>query len=351
MSPHTGHAPQKIAKAIGLQDEACEVLENPDLHWYARALSFKIGTYFTEKMVAVMSLNDPFPAMKNAIPADDGVLLRPMTLADLPRAHALSAELRWPHRPIDWEQVFVHAQGLVAERDGVIVATALRWLWGERHATIGLVIVAAACQGRRIGHRLITTLLDGLDDCSVLLQATADGRGLYERLGFVRTGEIRQHQGVAQPTPLIALPAGWRLRPAGQNEASMLHKLDEGARGMPRHALLNDLLAQSDACVVLDQDGTQKGFAMLRRFGRGHTIGPVIAPDAQGAKALIAHLAGMNAGNFTRVDIDFDSGLTEWLESIGLLRVDAATTMLRGTSLAQHEGASRLFAIVTQAIC
>jgi len=197
----------------------------------------------------------------------------------------------------------------------------------------------------------MSALLDGLDDCTVVLQATAEGRGLYERLGFVRSGEIRQHQGVALPTPLIALPTGWRLRPAGQNDVSPLQGLDEEARGMPRHALIDDLLAQSDACVVLDHDGTQKGFAMLRRFGRGHVIGPVIAPDAQGAKALIAHLAGMNAGHFTRVDIDFDSGLTEWLEGIGLLRVGAATTMLRGTPLVQREGSPQLFAIVTQAIC
>ncbi len=327
------------------------MLENPCFRWSVGAKSFKIDTNFIEEMVAVMYLKPLFPDLENALPADDGVLLRPMTLADLPHAHALSAALRWPHRPIDWEQVFGHAQGLVAERDGVIVATALRWLWGERHATIGLVIVAAACQGRRISHRLILALLDGLDDCSVLLQATADGRGLYERLGFVRIGEIRQHQGIAQPTPLIALPAGWRLRPAGQNEVPMLQQLDEEARGMPRHALIDNLLAQADACVVLDHDGAPKGFAMLRRFGRGHTIGPVVAPDAQSAKALIAHLAGMNAGNFTRIDIDFDSGLTEWLESIGLRRVDAGTTMLRGAALPERKHASKLFAIVTQAIC
>ena len=283
--------------------------------------------------------------------ADDGVVLRPMTADDLPQAHALSAEQRWPHRPVDWEHVFAHGEGLVAERDGKVVATAQRWLWGERHATIGLVIVSPACQGRRIGHRLMNALLEGMDERTVLLQATAEGRGLYERLGFVRVGEIRQHQGMAQPTPLIALPGGWRLRPAGLNEAAALHRLDEDARGMPRPALINDLLAQADACVVLDHEGTQKGFAILRRFGRGHVIGPVVAPDAEGAKALIAHLAGMNAGRFTRIDIDFDSGLAEWLESIGLLRVDAPTTMARGAPLQHPEGAPRLFAIVTQALC
>lgn len=297
-----------------------------------------------------MRSNSAFPSLDQATAADDGVLLRPMTEADLPQAQAMSAELRWPHRPVDWEHVFAHSEGIVAERDGQLIATAQRWRWGKRHATLGLVIVTPACQGRRIGHRLMTALLDGLDDCTVLLHATAEGRGLYERLGFVRIGEIRQHQGVALPAPLIALPAGWRLRPVGQNEAQALHQLDEDARGMPRPALIDELLAQAEACVVLDHDGTQKGFAILRRFGRGHVIGPVVAPDAESAKAMIAHLAGMNAGRFTRIDIDFDSGLAEWLEGIGLLRVDAPTTMVRGAPLQHPEGAPRLFAIVTQAL-
>jgi hypothetical protein len=196
----------------------------------------------------------------------------------------------------------------------------------------------------------MSAVLEGLEEHTVLLHATAEGRGLYERLGFVRTGELRQHQGVAQPAPLVALPAGWRLRPAGQSEAASLQALDAAARGMPRDALIADLLAASEACVVLDHDNAPRGFAMLRRFGRGHAIGPVVAPDAEGAKALIAHLAGMNAGNFTRIDIDFASGLAEWLESFGLLRVDAPTTMVRGTPLAKAPGGPTLFAIVTQAV-
>jgi GNAT superfamily N-acetyltransferase len=271
------------------------------------------------------------PALTTTAPALDGVVLRPMTAADLPLAHALTAELRWPHRPADWAQVFAHAEGIVAERDGELIVT-------------------PACQRRRLGHRLMSTLLEELEDCTVLLHATAEGRGLYERLGFVRTGELRQHQGVAQPAPLVALPTGWRLRPAGQSEAAALQALDAAARGMPRDALIADLLDSADACVVLDHDNTPRGFAMLRRFGRGHAIGPVVAPDAEGAKALIAHLAGMNAGNFTRIDIDFATGLAEWLESIGLLRVDAPTTMVRGKPLAKAPDGPALFAIVTQAV-
>jgi ribosomal protein S18 acetylase RimI-like enzyme len=283
-------------------------------------------------------------------PVSDGIALRAMTADDLPAAQALTDELRWPHRLTDWEQAFRHAEGLVAERDGRVIGTGLRWRWGPRHATIGLVVVAPACQGRRIGHRLMTALLQGLEDCSVLLHATADGRGLYERLGFVRIGEIRQHQGTALPTPPVALGADWRMRPATQSDLPTLRSLDAGARGMPRDALLDELLRDAEATVVLDHDGHACGMAMLRRFGRGYAIGPVIAPDAERAKVLIAHLSGLNAGRFTRIDIDFDSGLAEWLETLGLLRVDAPTTMLRGPALESPPGAPKLHAIVMQAL-
>jgi predicted N-acetyltransferase YhbS len=271
------------------------------------------------------------PAPNPNLPPADGVTLRRMTAADLDAAHALSTEMRWPHRPADWEQAFRHAEGFVAERDGQTLGTALRFRWGPQHATLGLIIVTAAAQGRRIGHRLMSALLDGLDNCHLLLHATLEGRGLYERLGFQRTGELRQHQGIALPAP---------------------RALDAQARGMPRDALVDELVADAEAAVVLDEGGSARGFGLLRRFGRGHVIGPIVAPDAEGAKALIAHLAGLNAGRFTRIDIDAASGLAEWVESLGLARVDAPVTMQRG-GVAQSDarpGAPRLFAIVTQAI-
>jgi len=290
-------------------------------------------------------------AASTAALAGDGVELRRMTDADLPAAQALTDELRWPHRPADWELAFRHAEGFVAERDGQVVGTGLRFRWGPQAATIGLVIVAPAQQGRRIGHRLMSTLLDGLDGRRVRLNATMEGRGLYERLGFVRVGELRQHQGIAQPAPLVALDSGWRLRPAGASDAPVLKALDVQACGMPRDALLDELLAEAESTVVLDQGGEVRGFGLLRRFGRGHAIGPVVAPDVDGAKALIAHLVGTNAGRFTRIDIDLDSGLGEWLEAMGLLRVDAPVRMQRGPApQPPAPGAPRGYAIVTQAL-
>ncbi|WP_237561540.1 GNAT family N-acetyltransferase [Frateuria defendens] len=285
---------------------------------------------------------------RDATPAADGVSFRPMTEGDLKTAYAFSTELHWPHRLEDWQQVFELGRGLVAERDGEIVGTGFALPWGEHYATVGLVIVAPHCRGRRIGQRIMAELIEGAGRRNLLLHATAQGRGLYERLGFKRLGEIRQHQGIAQPAPLIALKPGWRLRPAGRNDIDTLAALDARARGMPRGPLIERMLGGLTTAVMLDFEDQPRGYALMHRFGRGWVVGPVAAPDADGAKALIAHLVGHNAGKFTRIDVDFDSGLTQWIENLGLARVDAVTTMVRGTP-PTADPKLRLYSLATQA--
>jgi hypothetical protein len=215
------------------------------------------------------------------------------------------------------------------------------------------VIVDPRCQGRRIGQRLMRGLMESLADRSVLLHATPEGRGLYERLGFAQVGEVRQHQGQALQAPLVALERGTRLRPSSRNDVTRLIALDDAAGGMPRDALLRQLFAGGET-VVLDRDGKARGFAVLRRFGRGHLIGPVIAPDGAGARALIAHCVNLQAGRFVRIDTDFAAGLTEWLETLGLRRAGGPAAMVcgpalaRGTTFIDGEPA-RQYALVSQA--
>jgi GNAT superfamily N-acetyltransferase len=275
----------------------------------------------------------------------DSIVLRAMTAADLKAAHQLSVSVHWPHRLVDWELAFELGNGLVAEHDGRLVGTALGWPWDADHATLGLVIVDPRCPGQRIGWRLsqrigwrlMQALVDALGGRSILLHATREARGLYERLGFVPCGEVHQHQGKALPAPLVALKEGWRLRPSTQNDLARIVTLDAEARGMRRDTLISRLLASAQT-VVLDRDGHACGFAMLRRFGRGVIIGPVVAPDTEGAKALIAYMAGLNAGKFVRIDVDAGSGLGEWLRALGLPKVDAPAAMVGGALVSQALG-------------
>jgi ribosomal protein S18 acetylase RimI-like enzyme len=285
-------------------------------------------------------------ATTGALP--DGVQLRKFVQSDLEAAQAMSAGFQWPHRLEDWRFGLAHGEGVVAVREGQLVGTAIRWLWGPRHATLGLVMVSPQVQGRRVGHHLMQAVMADLGDRTVVLHATTEGRGLYERLGFDITGEVRQHQGIASPAQLVALPEDERLRPLGRNDFKRLNALDTRAAGMPRDAMIKQLLAESET-VVLARDGDAIGFSTLMRFGRGYAIGPVVAPDVSSAKALIGYWCSRYAGKFLRIDVDAASDLPEWLEALGLPRVGMVTTMVRGTPV-QRGPAHGGWALVTQAM-
>ena len=277
----------------------------------------------------------------------DALRLRSFEPADVPAAHALSSALKWPHRIEDWQFGLELGQGVVAERGGKVLGTALSWQWGASHATLGLVIVSPELQGQRIGNRMIEALLGRLATRDVLLHATAAGRGLYERLGFVAIGEVDQHQGVLAALPVLAGREGDRLRPLAAADVESLIAIDARGAGMPRGELLRRLFAQ-EKTVVLERGGRAVGFAVLRRFGRGHAVGPVAAPDVDAARLLIADCCRHTEG-FLRIDVDATSGLLQWLESLGLARTGGGTVMVRGR-MPQRGPVHGGWALVTQAI-
>lgn len=279
---------------------------------------------------------------------------RRFTVADIEAAHALSAELKWSHRAEDWQFVANAGSGLVAEQDARVIGTVLCWKYGTTTASLGMVIVSPAHQGHGIGRRLTELALEELGSRATLLHATPAGRPLYEKLGFAPVGTLDQHQGAAFQPPLVSLAPGERLRPLGASDTPRLIELASRASGLERGAVLPALLECADG-IGLDRDGELVGFALFRRFGRGFAIGPVVAPRAgepQHAKALISHWLALNAGMFVRIDVPGGSGLTEWLEALGLLRVDSVVKMLRNPQhAAPADAAFAEYGIINQAIC
>jgi predicted N-acetyltransferase YhbS len=278
----------------------------------------------------------------------DAARLRPLTEADLPTAQALTAALRWPHRVEDWAFCLALGEGLAAELDGRLVGTTLGWCYGPDAAALGLVVVADAAQGRGIGRALTEGVMRLLGERSITLCATAAGAPLYSSLGFAGAGTVHQHQGSSFSAELVALPPGQRLRPLGRSDARVLAALDTQATGMRRNALIEALLPLSDG-VVLDRDGEAIGFALIRRFGHGQVIGPVMAPDVTGARAMIAHWLGSRSGQFIRIDVPDGCGLSPWLEALGLTEVGGGEVMVRGTP-PRGDGAVSCFALVSQAL-
>jgi len=90
----------------------------------------------------------------------------------------------------------------------------------------------------------------------------------------------------------------------------------------------------------------------VRRFGHGRVIGPVVAPDAQRAKALIAHWINTYSDSFIRIDVFESTGLSDWFVESGLTWVDSVKQMKKLPVPASELPAAdlHLFSIINQAL-
>ncbi|EPC03422.1 hypothetical protein L861_17950 [Litchfieldella anticariensis FP35 = DSM 16096] len=276
------------------------------------------------------------------------ITYRHMLESDYPAAYQLSQAVRWPHRLEDWQFLHRVGSGFVAERNGQPIGTALCWCHGDDYGSLGMVIVSPEAQGNGIGGELMNRLLEELGERNILLCATPAGQPLYERLGFKAIGRIHQHQGTIAPPEVIAPPEGEDIRPIENNDGPRLAELAAHACGMPRAALLDSLLNVSEG-IVLDNDGELTGFALMRRFGRGYVIGPVVALDVDRAKAMTSYLIGLCVDSFVRIDVPDSSELSPWLNEIGLVQVDTPVVMVRGAP-PHADPSMRQFAVSGQAI-
>ncbi|MBT2339302.1 MULTISPECIES: GNAT family N-acetyltransferase [Pseudomonas] len=275
-------------------------------------------------------------------------LYRSMTVADVPAAHDLSVQLKWPHRLEDWAMLQRVAQGFVVEDQGRLIGSAFTCPQGS-HATIGLVIVSDEYQGQGIGRKLMELAIEACGSRTAILNATLAGAPLYASQGFVDFGHVQQHQGQAVAPAAQPLAAGERCRALADADNAQLIQLAYAGSGLDREAVLNDLFDVVERSVGIERDGQLCAFALLRPFGRGRCIGPVVAQTAEQARHLIAELLAQVPDAFVRIDIPSNTGLAPWLEEAGLKQVDTVAQMARGTP-PHASSAVRQFALVTQAI-
>jgi len=263
----------------------------------------------------------------------------------LPAALELSRALEWPYRLEDWTFAFRLGRGFAVERDGRLAATALWWPYGEHFASTGMVIVAADARRLGIGRALMDAVLADAGGRTVVLNSTQEGLPLYARLGFEPIGQVHQHQAVLERAPEMPDAPIRRFAIEGLGE---IRALDADATGMPREILLDALLDTADT-LVIERAGRITGYGCARVWGRGIVVGPVVAENDADARALIAALSVPHVGKFVRIDVTAASGLSPWLDTIGLPRVDQVVTMARGMPPA-GTGNARLFSLSNQSL-
>ncbi len=277
--------------------------------------------------------------------AENTAALRQLEPAHLPHVTALTRAIGWPHRLEDMQFALALGQGFAVVEEGRLIGAAMWWPYGERHAMVGTVIVSPEQQGRGIGRRLMQAIIKANGDRSLLLNATEAGLPLYKALGFEAFDQIGQYQGVVPDGAVTAEDP--TIRPATPEDLPALISLDRSAAGLPRDALTTALTREGEVIVLEDQ--ALIGFSIKRAFGRGSIIGPVVAPDATAARALIGYWLKRSSGAFIRIDLTGEHGLADWLTQIGFGYAGPAITMVRGEAPSTGNGAT-LFAVSSQAM-
>lgn len=275
-------------------------------------------------------------ASTKPIPAA-GLHIRPFASEHAQEALQLSRQVGWPHRQEDWALTLAFSDGVVALDGASVVGTACCTRFGQV-ALLNMIIVDEAMRGLGLGRRLMTATMDLAPGAEMRLVATTDGLPLYEKLGFQATNRIFQHQGIARPAAPNA-----RVRDGAAQDVAELAKMDHGASGLERSALLARIASQGEVLLA------EGGFALVRDFGRGRVIGPVVARDADTARALISEGVRRNAGTFLRIDLPEAAGLSDFVTALGLSHVGGGTAMVRDAEAAAA-GDFMTFALVSQAL-
>jgi len=279
--------------------------------------------------------------MSSSSTVNDTIALVDFTDSHVPQAAILSGKARWPHRAEDWSNILATSAGVVvidrSSKEDKLVGTGLCSLF-EGRARLNMIIVDAAMRGRGLGRAIVEALIRKAGDRPISLVATEDGLPLYRKLGFVPAGEIEQWQGILAKN--FTIPAN--ITSGSVTDIAPVLERDRAAYGFGRQTMLTSLVKRGDLFL------SENGFAIRATFGRGTTIGPIVAQTQEEAQALLAAALEGLSGQFVRVDTDPALGLTPMLEDAGLSLVGGGTVMHRGD--APKSGGLTAYAMASQAL-
>ena len=255
-----------------------------------------------------------------------------MARRDIPAGMQLKEVAHWNQTEADWEFFLAaHPEGcFVSEVDDRVVGTVTTIIYENRFAWIGMLLVKPELRNRGIGRALLRQAIQHLDSRGVpcmKLDATPQGKPLYEKLGFVDEGEIER----------------WELkRQVGQTKSAgtaahlgrILH-LDREVFGAERSALLQALgEAAPEFVEVLVGPTGVSGYSFGRHGSHSDHLGPWVAEDESVAKQILDTFLGRSARESVVVDcLKANPWARGALEAHGFELVRPLTRMRRGENL------------------
>lgn len=221
-------------------------------------------------------------------PSAASTSLRRLYLDDAPACEAIAREHGWEVGEDRWRLMIGldRGWGVVAPGAG-LVGTTLLFDYSGRVALVAMVLVRAAFGRQGVAGRLVERALRDAPPATYLY-STPQGRGLYERLGFVAREPLARYSGVPGGTPADEAAT---LRTLGSGELPLAVRLDEEAFGASRTDAIAGLHRFAVRALGAWRGEELVGYGLATSVGGHVAIGPVVALEERVGVQIVAALA------------------------------------------------------------
>ncbi len=258
-----------------------------------------------------------------------------MTDRDIPGGLDLCRAAGWNQTREDWELFLQLGPGgscVAVDDGGQVRGTVATIRYGKHFCWIGMVLVDPAYQRRGIGIQLLRESLKLLDkEKTIKLDATPAGRQVYLRLGFSDEYGISR---LIRDSGRVKVTAGIDVRPVREGDLPTILALDFQTFGAERYGVLRSLFERSpDLAWILERDGETEAYCFGRQGHNFAQIGPVIARNLAGAKAVLSAALISVSGRPVILDAPHHSpGWRTWLATIGFSEQRPLVRMYKGAN-------------------
>ncbi len=262
-----------------------------------------------------------------------GSNLHPTVLCqdDIPAALSLCRFAGWNQTEQDWLR-FLRlnpASCFGVRHDQTCIATCISTEYARQQAWIGMMLVHPEYRHQGLAKLLLNHCLERLDVLGIAcvrLDATPDGRKVYERMGFVDEFELSRWRLDEH----VESRSGVRDRKPKQEHSYRDNlALDRLAFGSDRSELLHELGEDSTVCSTVD------GFGMVRPGHLANYLGPLTASKPEIAQDIVHQLLEVTRRPIFWDIPDSQVKTTQFARSLGFQKERPLTRMRRGQNIRQ----------------
>jgi GNAT superfamily N-acetyltransferase len=200
--------------------------------------------------------------------------------------------------------------------------------YSDAFGFLGFYIVRPDHRGQGFGYRLWQAGMSYIDGCTIGLDGVVAQQGNYARSGFVLAHRNVRFGGSLQ----IEAPRDERLQPIGPDLIDAVLAYDRPFFAGPREAFLRCWLSPNTrTAIAFVEDGTIKGYGVIRECRSGFKIGPLFANGEREAALLFQALAARAGGAPVFLDLPESNPAAARLAALhGLSPVFETARMYRG---------------------